>query len=186
MIGEVKLTNPRIRCALCHCIPEAVPALSPPENIARHQNSLISEAFTERSYHPSVALRVLLDCIKLSSFITDQVSEPCITDKYSISVLAQIIDLPQCPPIDFGTPKGSLYTMFIDKQSYRCLMCGSSKTSVARALGCVRSHLGHRPFRCSGCQSCNLHDGYVLETSFLLYFTKWVLDMREDFLRTQC
>ncbi|KIM30298.1 hypothetical protein M408DRAFT_296558 [Serendipita vermifera MAFF 305830] len=75
--------------------------------------------------------------------------------------LEQITHLPQCPPIDFSNSKRSLFTLFVDEKLRCCLFCGSSKTTISRALGCVRSHLGHKPFRCTGCQSCNPVNGYA-------------------------
>ncbi|PVF92207.1 hypothetical protein CPB86DRAFT_226351 [Serendipita vermifera] len=44
----------------------------------------------------------------------------------------------------------SLYTLLTDPAQYKCLMCGSTKTSAQRAVDCVRAHIGHRPFRCGG------------------------------------
>lgn len=47
----------------------------------------------------------------------------------------------------------SLYTLFTDPTLYKCLMCNSTKKSAQRAVDCVRAHIGHRPFRCSGWRS---------------------------------
>ncbi|PVF93246.1 hypothetical protein CPB86DRAFT_715867, partial [Serendipita vermifera] len=58
----------------------------------------------------------------------------------------------------------SIYYLFVDETEHRCLFCGSIKTSFTRAVNCVRSHLGHRPFQCGGesmgCSRCNAMSGY--------------------------
>jgi hypothetical protein len=138
-------------------IPRTLPVVPPPAHLvpySGHQSKVLSEAFAEGSCHPNVALRSLLDCILHSTFIANQEPEPTLTDEYSVYVLAQIVILPQCPPVDF-----SLFTLFVDKSHHCCLMCNTHKSSLSRALGCVRSHLGHRPFWCTGCQSCNPVNG---------------------------
>jgi hypothetical protein len=54
-----------------------------------------------------------------------------------------------------GTPLSALLT---DPGQSKCLICGNQKTSAQRALECVRSHLGYRPFHCGGssqgCKKC--------------------------------
>jgi hypothetical protein len=133
-----------------------VPYLAPHDQRA-------TQAFTESSNHPNVALRKLLDCILHSTFIHDQACEPRITDDYSKYVLRQISDLIGCPRIDFSMSKQSLFTLFVGKSGLRpcCLICDKSRESIPRTLGCVRSHLQHKPFRCEGCQSCNEKNGFV-------------------------
>jgi hypothetical protein len=163
---DTKFTIPDISAPFqsppCPPGPRTLPVSPPAEHLvpySGHQSKLLSEAFTEGSCHPNVALRSLLNCIQHSKFIANQEAEPTLTDDYSIYVLAQIVTLPQCPPIDFNAPKRSLFTLFVDKPHHRCLICNTHKSSLSRALGCVRSHLGHRPFWCMGCQSCNSIDG---------------------------
>ncbi|PVF92213.1 hypothetical protein CPB86DRAFT_226465 [Serendipita vermifera] len=58
----------------------------------------------------------------------------------------------------------SLYTLFTDPSLFKCLMCDSTKTTAQRALDCVRAHIEHRPFHCSGlkCGICRPGDEYVL------------------------
>ncbi|PVF92218.1 hypothetical protein CPB86DRAFT_226964 [Serendipita vermifera] len=52
----------------------------------------------------------------------------------------------------------SLYALLTDPSLYKCLMCGSAKSSAQRAVECVRSHIRHKPFKCggwsSGCGIC--------------------------------
>jgi hypothetical protein len=47
----------------------------------------------------------------------------------------------------------SIYSIFTDLSRYKCLMCDSTKKSAQRAVECVRAHINHRPFRCSGWKS---------------------------------
>ncbi|PVF92212.1 hypothetical protein CPB86DRAFT_791367 [Serendipita vermifera] len=52
----------------------------------------------------------------------------------------------------------SLFTLLTGRSSYTCLICGTTKTAAQRAVDCVRAHLDHRPFQCtgfiSGCRLC--------------------------------
>jgi hypothetical protein len=120
-------------------------------------------AFTESSIHPSLALWELLHCILHSVFLHDQGCEPLMADDYSKYVLRQIANLQGCPAIDFSSTKKSLLTLFVGKSGRRpcCLICGKSRGSIPRTLGCVRSHLQLKPFRCGGCQLCNDRNGFV-------------------------
>lgn len=136
----------------------------PPADLTRYpmkQRELLVKAFTKDSFHPSVALRGLLDYVLPSAFISDQVLEPFLADRHSIQILERIICLPQCPPVDFGNSKRSLFTLFVDNASPRCLFCGLSKRSLPQVLGCVRSHLNHKPFKCAGCPLCNPVNGHA-------------------------
>ncbi|PVF91016.1 hypothetical protein CPB86DRAFT_664742, partial [Serendipita vermifera] len=58
----------------------------------------------------------------------------------------------------------SIYRLFIKNKDIQCRLCGLTKFSAARALSCVRSHLNHRPFHCSGpsvgCKICSETLGY--------------------------
>ncbi|PVG01060.1 hypothetical protein CPB86DRAFT_781964 [Serendipita vermifera] len=58
----------------------------------------------------------------------------------------------------------SIYYVFIEEGTKRCRFCGAHKGSLYRALACVRSHLDHRPFQCSGskmgCRICGDEVGY--------------------------
>ncbi|PVF92072.1 hypothetical protein CPB86DRAFT_663205, partial [Serendipita vermifera] len=44
----------------------------------------------------------------------------------------------------------SIYWLLIEETGNTCRMCGSVRGSQERAIACVRSDLGHRPFVCSG------------------------------------
>lgn len=147
-----------------------LPELPPQADLTHYsmnQREFLVVAFTRNSCNSNAALRRLLDFVLTSAFILEQTHEPFLADKPSLHLLERIIHLPQCPPIDFRNSKRSLFTLFVErapfveKTLFRCLFCGLCKTSMPRALGCVRSHLGHKPFRCSGCQSCNPVDGSV-------------------------
>jgi hypothetical protein len=122
-----------------------------------------AQAFTASSSHPNIALRKLLDYVLHSAFIHNQDCEPLMTDDYSKYLLRQIANLRGCPAIDFSSSKKSLLTIFVGKSGRRpcCLICDKARGSIPRTLGCVRSHLQLKPFRCGGCQSCNQTNGYV-------------------------
>jgi hypothetical protein len=122
-------------------------------------NNILAVAFTENAYHPNPALRALLYEVRRSSFVLYNQCEPLIADYDSLCMLAKIVDLPGCPSFPLASMQCSLFTVFVGRSEYRCLFCGSCKTSLARALGCVRSHLGHRPFHCIGCDLCNIVNG---------------------------
>jgi hypothetical protein len=59
----------------------------------------------------------------------------------------------------------SIYYVFIEEGTNRCRICEMKKTSLYRAIACVRTHLQHRPFKCLGasmaCKTCGPQMGYV-------------------------
>jgi hypothetical protein len=59
-----------------------------------------------------------------------------------------------------GTPLAALLT---DPTQRRCLICQNEKVTPQRAVECVRSHIGHRPFLCKGynggCPTCRPGQG---------------------------
>ena len=120
-------------------------------------SDILQKAFTKDSYHPDSILRAQLDEVINSDYVRSDEHEPltykCHKDgnKHTSSSKKS------------KTAKTSSYIRFIKRPGSVCLLCGSQKTSLSRALGCVRAHLDHRPFRCSGCELCNVIDGYVLD-----------------------
>ena len=132
---------------------------------------LLQTAFTEQSNHPDNRLRSLLDRVIEAPFIRDHQLEP--TQDSIEGWLIMDDDL-----IDHGSssthspaPCGSIYRLFISGSEHMCLFCGSKRGGLSRALGCVRRHLDHRPFRCQGklggCNTC--HDKYVSVVKKTIY-----------------
>lgn len=116
---------------------------------------------TESTLGPG--LNSLLLLIKGSTFYADGRLEPTIGSEECDELLANSTVLP------FSTiPKlkgKSIYWLFMDEKSKICLLCGLKKGSQGRVLSCVRSDLGHRPFRCpgidGGCKRCGPDDRFV-------------------------
>jgi hypothetical protein len=121
------------------------------------------DAFTPGSSNPNEFLRGLLECFLHSIWMHNQHYEPQMMDDYSKYVLNQAANLNGRLHIDFNNPKKSLLTVFVGRSGSRpsCLICGKSKDTIPRALGCIRAHLQLKPFRCEGCQACNQQNGYV-------------------------
>ncbi|KAG8800938.1 hypothetical protein FRC16_001654 [Serendipita sp. 398] len=113
-------------------------------------------AFTEESPHPDPERRALLEQILVSQFYLRQDHEPQFGSPDA-----------ECVPLMAGTflslacnapRKGSIFSLFVDMNTKMCLFCDKTHGSVERVIGCVRKHLGHRPFVCrgvkDGCKSC--------------------------------
>jgi len=120
---------------------------------SRHDH-LLGNAFDAGSFHPSPFLSRLLDEVLVSSFLRSNVLEPLLGDGDGIAVLADLIHLSDFPPITEKQLGQSLYTLFVSREENTCLICGKPKASLERALGCVRAHLGQKPFGCVGCGLC--------------------------------
>ncbi|KAG8838960.1 hypothetical protein FRC18_001779 [Serendipita sp. 400] len=118
--------------------------------------TILSFAFTEESPHPDPERRALLGQILVSQFYLRQDHEPQFGSPDA-----------ECVPLMAGTflslacnapRKGSIFSLFVDMNTKMCLFCDKTHGSVERVIGCVRKHLGHRPFVCrgakDGCKSC--------------------------------
>ncbi|KIM21137.1 hypothetical protein M408DRAFT_29802 [Serendipita vermifera MAFF 305830] len=118
---------------------------------------LLSTAFTAGSPNPNPALRAFLDEIMSSGFLHDQTREPLFSEPAGRSMVAGIAGLAGCPSVASGHWDQSIYILFLEGTkpgTKRCLLCLSERSVLSRSIGCVRNHLGHRPFRCPGCQAC--------------------------------
>ncbi|KAG8835428.1 hypothetical protein FRC17_003327 [Serendipita sp. 399] len=115
----------------------------------------LSRAFTDQSPHPDTTRRTLLDEILRSSFYLENEHEPQLSTLEAdiILVMAGLDPLADCV-----TRKGSIYSLLINAVTMACLICDKTHGTTNRALGCVRKHLGHRPFVCKGmrdrCRNC--------------------------------
>jgi hypothetical protein len=139
-----------------HCLTSASPTQphyhpveSPSPKLPGRQE-LLSGAFRLPSNFPSEARARLLDLIIQASFIKAHQLEPSIDSSEGQVLLKNVWDLPDCPPMAFQKSNLSIFALLIDLNVRRCLICGSAKSSLDRAIGCVRSHLDHRPFVCGG------------------------------------
>jgi hypothetical protein len=136
---------------------------------ARIDYTLLQTAFTEQSSHPDNRLRYLLDRVIGAPFIRDHQLEPTQDSIEGWLIMGDDF-------IDHGpsfthspAPYGSIYRLFISGDGYMCLFCGSKRDGLSRALGCVRRHLGHRPFQCQGrpggCATCDGAYVFILDNS---------------------
>lgn len=114
--------------------------------------------FGRDSHFPNDALSELYRIIKVSSFVLNHQLEPVLSSEEGRTLVKAILYVPDCPNAAWEDSDRSVFTLFIDCKAYMCLICGRQKTSLERVIGCVRSHLGHRPFICPGavvgCASC--------------------------------
>ncbi|KAG8830633.1 hypothetical protein FRC17_004584 [Serendipita sp. 399] len=117
--------------------------------------STLTTAFTSQSTHPDPQLRALLDTIPTTSFYLKQELEP----RMDTPEAALILSKAGAPFLACNVRKDqSLLFLFVDPDENQCLFCLKPYPCPDRALGCVRKHLGHRPFSCGGglvgCTKC--------------------------------
>ncbi|KAG8787001.1 hypothetical protein FRC15_010253 [Serendipita sp. 397] len=118
--------------------------------------SLLSRAFTEESPHPDAQKRALLVEFLRSGFYLNQEHEPRLGTLEAEFVFS-MAGVPSS--LAYNAPRnGSVFSPFVDMDTMTCLFCAKTHKSVKRVIGCVRSHIGHRPFVCGGdkdgCNSC--------------------------------
>ena len=129
----------------------------------------LREAFTPASRNPDPALRLFLDTIFRCSFYEDDRLEPVVGTKEAEQLLAQVRShFPEdprfhprhlSPAVDSEARDAqSIFMLFTENN--QCLICGSQKDRTGRALGHVRSDLGHRPYHCN-CEKCAQSAKYV-------------------------
>jgi hypothetical protein len=108
-------------------------------------------------------LRYFITLIQKSTFCLDNRLEPTVGSEEGTRLLSQSEGVKLY--LDSYSNWKSVYTVFVEEASNRCRICNSSKSAYVRAVACVRSHLDHRPFACSGiegeCRRCPDTDGYV-------------------------
>ncbi|PVG03763.1 WD40 repeat-like protein [Serendipita vermifera] len=94
--------------------------------------------------------KVLVERIKASEFYKTNEMEPTIGSKEGLAIL----DVLRHETIY----KKSIYWILVDEPTKICLLCGIHRVSQERAMSCVRSDLGHKPFCCpgmeAGCKKC--------------------------------
>ena len=129
-----------------------------PSNLSATHADPIQSAFRAGSDFQNDALAELCRLIKESYFVLRHETEPSISDDEGQALLSIISRLPGCPSIAMRHLDRSIYTLLVDRQARRCLICQNEKATVERAIGCIRSHFNHRPFVCrgevAGCMSC--------------------------------
>ena len=122
------------------------------------QSNPIEAVFGTDSPFRNDALAALCRLIKGSNFILNHQLEPTISSADGQALISMISHLPGCPPMARDRSDQSIFTLLVDCQARRCLICRSTKTSKERAVCCIRSHFRHRPFVCrgevAGCLSC--------------------------------
>jgi hypothetical protein len=119
---------------------------------------LLEQAFGPHSIFPNAALTHFLGLINGSLFLWLNQMEPLIASDEGKELLKMVSYLPGFPPFVSLESKQSIYTLLVDIETRKCLICGSVKVSLERAVCCIRSHLDHRPFVCGGqpigCLTC--------------------------------
>jgi hypothetical protein len=106
-------------------------------------------------------LHSLLQSIRNSSFCVENRHEPKIGSEEADQLFNNDDELRRQA---YSKLKGkSIYYLFLEEQSRKCVLCGAKKTSTTRAVSCVRSHINHRPYGCPGikgsCRKCNPQRG---------------------------
>ncbi|KAG8830632.1 hypothetical protein FRC17_004583 [Serendipita sp. 399] len=141
-----------------------IPATSPPVVRAFQRKKgerstvdmpALSHAFTVESPYPDTQRRAMLEEILASPFYLNNEHEPQLGTPEADFVL---IMAGACSLANEVPRKGSLYSLLVKSDTKTCLICNKPCGVMARALGCVRKHLGHRPFVCRGeidlCKQC--------------------------------
>ncbi|KAG8854665.1 hypothetical protein FRB91_003214 [Serendipita sp. 411] len=128
--------------------------------------SIVSRAFTDTSSQLNIERRALLEEILGSPFYLNQEHEPQL-GTFDAELVLLVGDMSTLASI--APRKGSIFSLFIDMDAMMCLFCDQVHRSVERVIGCVRSHIGHRPFACGGgkdgCKSCT-------ESRFARFFSR--------------
>jgi hypothetical protein len=118
----------------------------------------IERAFQPGSKYSNEARAQLLGLIRGSGFLLMNNLEPSIDSDEGQELVRKVAYLSGYPSIPSQLSSSSIFTLLVEFRERRCLMCGYVRTTLERAIGCVRSHLDHRPFACgglsSGCLTC--------------------------------
>ena len=121
----------------------------------------------ERSFKKDPTRCTLLSRIVDTRWFKDQTMEPLFQSP--ADDVTHGLELPLRPF------KDSIYKAFVAKEG-QCMFgdvekneCKKVETRIQRALGHVRSHLGHRPFACDGCIRCNTRKEYVCGSHRISY-----------------
>ncbi|KAG8834969.1 hypothetical protein FRC17_006065 [Serendipita sp. 399] len=142
--------------------PSALLATLPPTHPKQKgQRSTIDEsvllhAFTDQSPHPDPRRRSLLDAVMHSPFYHEHQHEPRL-DAIDAELFAILWDFPSF--VVAPSKNQSIFSLFVDPGRRECMICAKTHRTSDRALGCIRKHLGHRPFWCggekAGCTRCS-------------------------------
>ena len=126
----------------------------------------LSRAFTPGSWRDDPALLFFLQLIRNSRFYRDDVHEPLLGTPEAEQILGVVRrqfpqDVRFAPRAEAGYERGmvdnetresqSIFMLFTENN--QCLICGARKDRTGRALGHVRSDIGHRPYHCH-CEKC--------------------------------
>jgi flagellar motor protein MotB len=138
---------------------------------AEINEKMLHGAFTPASAHPDKGLRAMLEIIRGCPFYLDETIEPVQGSELAEQIFAQVrLVVPNDPRFAphanrdshagtssaHGEQSGgaqSIYMLFTENNV--CLICGKKTDRSTRALGHVRSDIGHRPFHCD-CEKCTI------------------------------
>jgi hypothetical protein len=143
--------------------------LVPTKAVRRGQRVLVDPSHLE-SLCDSPTSPLDFNCRKLLAYILDShyylsdLAEPKLGTEEGMIILRHLEEEQGVtfPPsqIKSGTPLSALLT---DPTQHKCLICQKKKVTAQRAVECVLSHIGHRPFRCrgfsQGCPTCRPGQG---------------------------
>lgn len=140
-------------------VDETLSTLDRPTTRFHGQRFQSDPTIVERSFQKDSTRRTLLSRIVDTRWFKEQTMEPMYQSP--ADAVSHGLELPLRPF------KDSIYKAFVAKEG-RCMFgdvenneCKKVETRIQRALGHVRSHLGHRPFVCDGCVRCNTRKEYV-------------------------
>ena len=126
-------------------------------NTLRSNGDLIQNVFASGPFK-NAARAEFLRAVTTSFFLLKNQLESIFESDEGQSLLGKVSWIPNCPSTHLMEGGDSIYMFLVDVLTRRGLICEFIKTTLGRAVACIRSHLDHRPFVCSGssrgCLSC--------------------------------
>lgn len=138
--------------------------------------NILNQQFTSRSAHHDDGLRVFLDHILAAGWYLEDNLEPTLAHPEALAMIknvlrkvpedARFLQLLNKVPIE--KTNRSIYTLFLTEKD-GCLFsewddngtvsrCHFESSRSLRCVDHIRSHLGHRPFSCTGAENCSVCD----------------------------
>jgi hypothetical protein len=150
---EAQCDNPTrmLRRNAAQCSLGAVPNLFPGSAKAgSHHRSCRKREFSRAPGYLRNPLAYLLNIVEQALPVWQGGLEPTIGSELADNILIEVCDKTGVWLGNIVNKGESLYFLFIDKARRVSFICGHSSRTSDRALGHIRSMLGHRPFECLG------------------------------------